>query len=222
MQQLVCPHCKNVVPQANINAETGLAKCDQCGAVQQKDDLTFDSTETPDQELPEPPPGARAQVMKSNQERLQLFLPKAKFGCSGSFGTVFLAFWVALVLLIGYVEGIFANWQAGLAVVGMASLGGFFLLRHVNEFKREEYVDIGHQQITITKKLPLVGHSSQTYNLHDIQGVEFERLHDRYRHQSHRINVILGSKSVEFFQNEEGVGKRWLADYLDQLVKKAR
>lgn len=222
MQKFLCLNCENVISQNNINPETGLAKCEHCGAVQQQDDLKAVNGGEGEETMPELPSVARAKVITNNPDKLELFLPRDKFGCLGAMPLVFSLLWTSIVLGIGYLNGFFASFTSGLSISGFAMVGMLIFVSQINEVKREEYLTICQQQLTLTKKLPLGWKSAKSYDLKEIQGVEFERLSGRHNTYPFRINLILGGRNVAFFRNGERNTLRRLAYYLDQLVKRHR
>lgn len=220
IEQALCPQCDNIIPGANINSETGLAKCEQCGTIEKQDDLKVANGGQGDDTMPELPPLGRIMVISHNADRLELYLPKNNFGCSGALPLIFSLFWTSTVLGMGFLNGMFVSFPKGILFIGFAMVGILIFISEINRVKREEYLTMEQGQITLTKKLPIGWKSTKSYELKEIQGVEFERLSGRDNYSLFWINLVLGGKKVSFFSSSEMNTLRGLANYLDQLVKK--
>ncbi len=242
MQALKCPECLNVIPESNLNTETGLAKCNQCGHVAIQSDLVDAPPSNQGKGLRfeeyQPPESARHQVLKNENGVLQLYLPKAGF----QLGTVFNVFsYVVMTLVFLFFSYIFLstseNFNVFILVVPLLFIGipAYRLATRINRATQTETLEINEQELKLNMRRPLGFNASSTFNLRDIQGAEFENedaqmnkvgvkmprifIDNTRRAFYYRAFVITGEEREVFFMQEDPEAKEWLVNYLDNLVK---
>lgn len=174
---------------------------------------------------PDPPKGSGIQVLKRGEQELKLYLPPGKGFryVIFSIGMGFMAFFVLKNILTSpqEVNGPFAWLLLSLFILGVL----FFLFRNLHLFFVSETLEIDKDQLRIRKDspfrslMPRIG-QLRVFELDELQGVEYRI----YRGRSMRVEVLLlhRNQEVEFFQGANGKGKKWVAEYLDRLVKERR
>ncbi len=224
MQELLCPNCQNEILEANINETSGLAKCEQCGAVQytidlKKADIGNDGQEANAMEVPA---AGRSQVITEDDDYVKLFLPKAGFGCKEYAGLIFLLFFIVLTVSFGTAYGVFASLKSGffIGVFILIPLAVFY--NELNNGLRTETLEIDNQQLTLTKTRFLLGTKTKVYDLNTLQGAEFHQLTGGRSGPTSNVNLISANGKVNFFKSETDMGKKGLARYLDQVIKNAQ
>ncbi len=224
MEKLLCPNCQNEILEANINETSGLAKCEQCGAIQYTTDLNKANTVNDDQEANtmKVPAAGRSQVRNEDGDYVKIFLPKAGFGCKQNAGLIFILVWIGIVVIIVAANDVFTSLKGGLAVGIFGLIGLGFLYNELNNGLRTETLEIDNQQLTLTKTRFLLGTKTKVYDLNTLQGAEFHQLTGGRSGPTSNVNLISANGKVNFFKSETDMGKKGLARYLDQVIKNAR
>lgn len=230
-----CPHCNKQLVSLDFIEGSRLAKCRHCGAEvgmdeivdpegereSTQDNLSSASTDNT------PPNTANFQMRDTENGQLQLYLPQLGLN-------ILSVFMVIIPLIMIMIPGYFyySKLQSPDGVALSYSLFMFcfclfivwFMILFLNYAFRTETLIVDDHKLYLTEhnfiSVPQLTKSSREYDLGEIQQIQFSS--SSKDDDDSKIYVRLSGNSDEFFKSETTEGKKWLAQYLNNILTNTR